>query len=859
MAYEAEITRDKSGCFLFLIDQSGSMADRIAGKRGGKTKAQGVADAINDLLNDLVIKCTGPDGVRDYFDVGVISYAEKVESAFTGVLANRDLVPLSEVAKYRSGGMLKEKAGLPISFGPVAKGDTRMCAALQRAYEVLGDWVRRHPASYPPIVINITDGDATDGNPTEPARHLASLSTKDGNVLIFNCHISAKKGKPILFPRDAKAVPAYGPRLFQMSSILPPKFREVAKNLGFDVVDDTRGFAFNAELTDLIKFLDLGKRTLLAHVVAMDITPTPAPIPTPAPASVIVSPAEDYSPIQTQHTFVAQVKATDGSLVSGASVEWILNRASGSVGDIVSLDGSKPQKVDNTYGVVKTDDKGEARLTITSAREGDIDVTAYVPGISDPAAHKQFAVEHCLDLTAHFPSDAENAIGTNHVLTVQTVKVSDGTPVGNVPVRWTIVGNKPKASFKEAVPSSTTYTIKTDPYGLAAVTLQQVAPAQGTNTVRIEILAPSNPNFVVLTKEVTKKWLATKLGLTKTCPEQIPMLGQTTYDIKLENTGDLAATGVVLTDEIPAGMSYVSSDPAGKVEGRKVSWKVGSLNIAESRSFKLVLQGTQAGLWTNTVAATSKEVGTAAGQASTRVLPAPEVVIKKTGPSGVFTDFTRTYTLAVTNTGAVALNDVVVTDYLPELLSYKSAIPAAGSVAGNKVTWNLGTLNIGETKQIVAILSGVKSGAAVNKATVTTREGVSATDSLNITVLGAPGAHMSLESSGPVPVGDQFTYTIKVVNQSTSNDLHNMTIVGLVPGEMVVYVSADGPTPFKVVGQEVRFGPVAALKPKDTIEFHIKVKATAAGAVVFNATMRWDEFGEPIVNQEGTTVFLPRK
>jgi len=266
MAYEAEIVRDNPGCFLFLIDQSGSMADRIADKRGGKTKAQGVADAINNLLNDLIIKCTGPDGVRDYFDVGVIRYAEKVGPAFTGVLANRDLVPLSELAKYGSGDVSKEKAVLPISFGPVAKGDTAMCAALKRAYEVLGDWVLRHPTSYPPIVINITDGDAKDGDPTEPARHLASLRTKDGNVLIFNCHISAKKDKPILFPHDAKAVPAYGPRLFRMSSILPPKFREAAKNLGFDVVDDTRGFAFNAELTDLVKFLDLGKHILLAQL-----------------------------------------------------------------------------------------------------------------------------------------------------------------------------------------------------------------------------------------------------------------------------------------------------------------------------------------------------------------------------------------------------------------------------------------------------------------------------------------------------------------------------------------------------------------------------------------------------------------
>ncbi|MDO8636446.1 MAG: VWA domain-containing protein, partial [Dehalococcoidia bacterium] len=236
MAYEAEISRANPGCFLFLIDQSGSMAEEIADKPGGKTKAQGVADAINDLLYDLVIKCTRPDGVRDYFDVGVIGYGEKVGPAFTGILANRDLVPLSEVAKHQS-----RMGDRPLWFDPVAKGDTAMCAALKRAYEVLGGWVRRHPTSYPPIVINITDGDSKDGDPTEPAHHLASLSTKDGNVLLFNYHISSEKAKPILFPRDEKALPGFAPRLFLMSSTLPPRFREAAKDLGYDVVDDTRG------------------------------------------------------------------------------------------------------------------------------------------------------------------------------------------------------------------------------------------------------------------------------------------------------------------------------------------------------------------------------------------------------------------------------------------------------------------------------------------------------------------------------------------------------------------------------------------------------------------------------------------
>jgi hypothetical protein len=273
MAYEAEITTANPGCFLFLIDQSASMADRIADKHGGKTKAQGVADAINDLLNDLVAKCTKPDGVRDYFDVGVIGYGEKVGPAFTGALANRDFVSVGDIAKHQSVGMSKGIGEMPIWFDPIAKGDTAMCAALKRAHEVLRDWVRRHPDSYPPIVINITDGEAKDGNPTEPARLLASLSTKDGNVLVFNCHISAEKGKPTLFPCDEKGLPGFAPRLFRMSSILPSRFREVAKTLGFDLAADARGFAFNAELTDLVKFMDLGKHALISHVAAIEGPP----------------------------------------------------------------------------------------------------------------------------------------------------------------------------------------------------------------------------------------------------------------------------------------------------------------------------------------------------------------------------------------------------------------------------------------------------------------------------------------------------------------------------------------------------------------------------------------------------------
>jgi hypothetical protein len=62
MPYTAEISRNQPSCFLFLIDQSGSMQDSWSGEPG-TNKADHLADIINRLLMNLVIRCTKEEGV----------------------------------------------------------------------------------------------------------------------------------------------------------------------------------------------------------------------------------------------------------------------------------------------------------------------------------------------------------------------------------------------------------------------------------------------------------------------------------------------------------------------------------------------------------------------------------------------------------------------------------------------------------------------------------------------------------------------------------------------------------------------------------------------------------------------------
>jgi hypothetical protein len=72
------------------------MGDRMAGSE--KTKAQFVADVLNRTFTDLVTRCTKADGVRDYFEIGVIKYGGAgASNGLSGRLATKVLNPISAI------------------------------------------------------------------------------------------------------------------------------------------------------------------------------------------------------------------------------------------------------------------------------------------------------------------------------------------------------------------------------------------------------------------------------------------------------------------------------------------------------------------------------------------------------------------------------------------------------------------------------------------------------------------------------------------------------------------------------------------------------------------------------------------
>lgn len=274
MPYTAEISRANPTAIIFLVDQSTSMGDLIGDGTDTKRKADVVADAINRLLTELSVKCAKEEGVRDYFHVAVIGYGSTVGSAFAGELAGRDLVPLSQVADYPArmeervkkvpdgaGGLVETPVKFPVWVDPLAQGGTPMNRALHHAAQLVRDWVGRYPGCFPPIVLNLTDGEANDGDPAQGAEEVSSHATADGSVLLFNLHVSDSGGDATVFPDAEAGLPdAYARQLFAMSSTLPSHMRSYAASQGHIVSENTRGFVYNADIVSVVQFLDIGTR-----------------------------------------------------------------------------------------------------------------------------------------------------------------------------------------------------------------------------------------------------------------------------------------------------------------------------------------------------------------------------------------------------------------------------------------------------------------------------------------------------------------------------------------------------------------------------------------------------------------------
>ncbi|WP_277871163.1 DUF7507 domain-containing protein [Dokdonella fugitiva] len=570
----------------------------------------------------------------------------------------------------------------------------------------------------------------------------------------------------------------------------------------------------------------------------------PAGVTDPAPAnnSSSVSTAVDAS------ADLAIAKTGPTTLASGASISYtlVVSNAGPSAADGATWADSVPAAI---TGVTATCGSATGGATCAAPTIAGNDVTGTVPtlpaggsvtitisgiapfgaqsftntatvtgpvGVPDPnGANDQSSVTTSIGAAADIMltktvDNAEPNVGQTVTFTITAgnagpndasgVAVTDSLPFG--------------FGFISATPSVGTYAPATGLWTIGALadgetaTLLIVAsvdvPGALTNTVAVSASDQPDPDTSNNSAGASvNAGASADIAVAKTVDDATPNVGaMVTYTITASNGGPNDATGVEITDNLPAGTTFVSATPSQGTYAGGV-WSVGALANGASATLSISATVDQPGSIVNTATITHEDqfdpVG-ANNQTGTTIngQQADLGVTKTVDDPAPDVGDSVTFTVTVHNNGPSDATGVALSDALPPGLVFISATPSQGSYDNIAGVWTVGTLDAagpGSSATLTVVAEVAAAGAMTNTASVSAADQPDpngANNSASASLNGNPVADLAVTKSGPATVtpGDDVVYTIVVRNDGPS-DASNVVVVDPTPAGLV-FVSNAG-------------------------------------------------------------------
>jgi uncharacterized repeat protein (TIGR01451 family) len=354
--------------------------------------------------------------------------------------------------------------------------------------------------------------------------------------------------------------------------------------------------------------------------------------------------------------------------------------------------------------------------------------------------------------------------------------------------------------------------------------------------------------------KVTTSPLRIDLELNKTVNTSSPAIGgQVTYTISVVNKGPNPATGVIVNDVLPAGLTYITN--SGGYNPANGQWTVGSLAVNETKTLNITAMVTGSPMNPNNCA----EVG-AADQMDSDSQPnnnstteddddcepltvQPKIDLELTKTVNNTTPNINdnvTFTISVINKGPSVATGVTVKDLLPAGLTYVSNVPSVGSYSNTTGIWTVGTLAVNEqrTLQIVAKVtttSPVTNYAQVQSANETDVDSTpgdnSTTQDDDDQVTLSPTPKIDLELTKTVDNATPITnanvvFTLTVVNKGPSNAT-GVAVEDLLPAGLQ-YVSSN---PAGVYNSATGAWTIGNLAVNATTQLQITAKVIGTGTI----------------------------
>ncbi len=293
--------------------------------------------------------------------------------------------------------------------------------------------------------------------------------------------------------------------------------------------------------------------------------------------------------------------------------------------------------------------------------------------------------------------------------------------------------------------------------------------------------------------------LRADLSLLKSVNNTTPNVGDNVvFTVTVSNAGPSTATGVLVKDQLPTGLTYVSDDGAGAYVTSSVAWTVGTVAASSTATLHITATATSASIngVTNTAEITASDVpdpdstpnnhSASEDDQSSAVVNAKDAdlsVSKTVDNATPNLNSNVTFTVRLSNAGSDAATGVVVSDSLPAGLTFVSATPTQGTYDNNTGVWTVGTVSVGSNTATLSITATVAtSGAKTNTAEITAsgvfdpdstpnNHSAGEDDQSSVVITPQQVADLSLTkavNNSTPNIGQNVTFTIKVSNAGPS-------------------------------------------------------------------------------------------
>ncbi|MEM2446323.1 MAG: hypothetical protein QW734_06665 [Candidatus Bathyarchaeia archaeon] len=268
-----------------------------------------------------------------------------------------------------------------------------------------------------------------------------------------------------------------------------------------------------------------------------------------------------------------------------------------------------------------------------------------------------------------------------------------------------------------------------------------------------------------------------------------------TYTIRYTNTGSSPAMNVVITDPLDSKLDYIWG---GTRVGDIVSWTVGTIAPGASGlvSFTAQIKSGASGTITNYAYISAECLPTVQSDPVVHPISAltPYLILSKSSQpaagGAVQAGDLITYSILITNAGAITASNVVVTDPLDAKLEFVGGSPLPNYESGI-LSWSVGNLGPGSSAALTftAKIITCTAGIITNTAYATGQGlGLSSSGLITHSIAGCPAL---LVSKGSVPSpgssvfpGDLITYTLYFTN--SGGIARNVIITELLPANLIL-------------------------------------------------------------------------